>query len=229
MEIFVYSDESGTFDKVHNEYFVFGGVILLGTEMRDDELRKFLNAEETIRKNGSYGDCSELKACRISNKEKGKLFRSLNHCIRFGVVVRQRSILDRIFGGKKDKQRYLDYAYKIGLRRCFEKLIEEKVIDPNEVTSIKIYADEHTTATNGRYELREGLEQEFKNGTFNGNYDKFFPPVFRNLKEINLQNCNSCKNTLVRAADIVANRIYYEAVSGNLSSIRDKVYLHILP
>lgn len=229
MEIFVYSDESGTFDKVHNEYFVFGGVILLGPEMRDNELRKFINAERTIRKIGSYESCAELKACRISNKEKGKLFRSLNNCIRFGVVVRQRNILDRIFGGKKDKQRYLDYAYKIGLRRCFEKLIEENVINPNEVTSIRIYADEHTTATNGRYELREGLEQELKNGTFNYNYVKFFPPVFKNLKEINLQNCNSCKNTLVRAADIVANRIYYEAVSGNLISIRDKVYLHVLP
>jgi len=229
VEIFVYSDESGTFDKIHNEYFVFGGIILLGSAMRDDELRKFLNAEKTIRQNGHYDKCAELKACRISNKDKGKLFRSLNHCIRFGVVIRQKSILNRIFGGKKDKQRYLDYAYKIGLRRCFEKLIEENVIKPDEVTSIKIYADEHTTATNGRYELREGLEQEFKNGTYNYNYDKFFPPVFRNLKEINLQNCNSCKNTLVRAADIVANRVYYEAVSGNLSSIREKVYLHTLP
>ncbi len=185
MEIFVYSDESGTFDKIHNEYFVFGGVILLGSEMRNNELRKFLNAEKTIRKSGSYSKCAELKACRITNAEKGKLFRSLNHCIRFGVVIRQRNILDRIFSGKKDKQRYLDYAYKIGLKRCFEKLIEEKIINANDVTSIKIYADEHTTATNGRYELREGLEQELKNGTFNYNYDKFFPPVFRNLKEIN--------------------------------------------
>ena len=28
MEIYVYSDESGVFDKVHNELFVFGGLIL---------------------------------------------------------------------------------------------------------------------------------------------------------------------------------------------------------
>ena len=30
MDIFVYSDESGVFDVSHNEYFVFGGLILLG-------------------------------------------------------------------------------------------------------------------------------------------------------------------------------------------------------
>lgn len=30
MDIFVYSDESGVFDVKHNDYFVFGGLILLG-------------------------------------------------------------------------------------------------------------------------------------------------------------------------------------------------------
>ena len=32
MEIIVYSDESGTFDKIHNDIFVFGGIVFLGTE-----------------------------------------------------------------------------------------------------------------------------------------------------------------------------------------------------
>ena len=32
MNIYVYSDESGVFDKEHNDYVVFGGLILLGTE-----------------------------------------------------------------------------------------------------------------------------------------------------------------------------------------------------
>ena len=31
------------------------------------------------------------------------------------------------------------------------------------------------------------------------------------MKEVNLKFCNSDKVTLVRAADIVANRLYYEA------------------
>lgn len=27
MDVYVYSDESGVFDSVHNDYFVFGGII----------------------------------------------------------------------------------------------------------------------------------------------------------------------------------------------------------
>lgn len=36
--------------------------------------------------------------------------------------------------------------------------------------------------TDGRYELRENLLNEFKIGTFNSNYKSFFPPIFPNLK-----------------------------------------------
>ena len=36
MNLFIYSDESGVFDNVHNEYFVFGGLTLLGKESKED-------------------------------------------------------------------------------------------------------------------------------------------------------------------------------------------------
>ena len=41
MNIYVYSDESGVFDKEHNEYFVFGGLILLGTGDKEIWSRKY--------------------------------------------------------------------------------------------------------------------------------------------------------------------------------------------
>ena len=84
----------------------------------------------------------------------------------------------------KDKQRYLDYAYKVGLKKALQRLIKEDRINPDEIETVHIYNDEHSTATNGRYELREGLEQEFKLGTYNLKYDKFFPPVFENGRDI---------------------------------------------
>ncbi len=101
----------------------------------------------------------ELKACVISNKDKGKIFRSLNKQIRFGVVVHQRQLMDRIFDTKKDKQRYLDYAFKIGIKKCLNTLIDEDKLSPINIDTMYVFMDEHTTATNGRYELREGLEQ----------------------------------------------------------------------
>ena len=31
MDLFIYSDESGVFDKEHNEIYVYGGLIFLGS------------------------------------------------------------------------------------------------------------------------------------------------------------------------------------------------------
>lgn len=226
MDLFIYSDESGVFDKVHNEIFVYGGLIFIGKQQKDEYARRYLAAEKAVR-GQKYVDGSELKACRISNKEKGKLYRSMGEAIKFGVIVNQKNVLDRIFLNKKDKQRYLDYAYKIGLKRALQQLIKAGVIG-KDVDNIFMYNDEHSTATNGRYELREGLEQEFKLGTYNMQYDKFFPPLFEKMQGIRLEFCDSRKVTLVRAADIVANRIYYMALNRKLENLSG-IYISTLP
>lgn len=225
MDLFIYSDESGVFDKAHNEIFVYGGLIFIGKQQKDEYIRRYLAAEKIIR--GKYADGSELKACRISNKEKGKLYRSMGEAIKFGVIVNQKNVLDRIFLSKKDKQRYLDYAYKLGLKRTLQQLITKGIIE-KKVDNIFLYNDEHSTATNGRYELREGLEQEFKLGTYNLQYNKFFPPLFESMQGIHLEFCDSRKVTLVRAADIVANRIYYMALNRKLESLFG-IYISTLP
>ena len=226
MEVYVYSDESGVFDKAHNQFFVFGGLILLGKESKDEWCRRYIAAERAIRY--KYDRNAELKASFISNKDKHKLVRSLNKCYKFGVVVQQQRLMDRIFSSKKDKQRYLDFAYKIGLKRAFEILIRDGVIVEADVKNLHVFVDEHTTATNGRYELREGLEQEFKNGTFNWNYGKFYPPLFTSLNGVDLHFCNSATTTLVRAADHVANNIYHDAITG-ASSNEERLHITVLP
>lgn len=227
MDLFIYSDESGVFDKEHNEIYVYGGLIFLGKEQKDGYARKYMAAEKALR-GQKYAADEELKACRISNKEKGKLYRSMNGAIRFGVIVNQKRVLDRIFQSKKDKQRYLDYVYKIGLKKAPQKMLIEGSIEKNSIENVHVFTDEHTTATNGRYELREGLEQELKNGTYNMQYDKFFPPVFETLGGIELKNCDSSKVPLIRAADIVANRIYFMALNRNIEKL-EGIYLTTLP
>lgn len=157
MNIYIYSDESGVFDKVHNDIFVFGGLIILGTLSKEEWSHRYAAAEKAIRTARNLPKEFELKATNLSNKDKGKLFRSLNNCYKFGAVIDQKSVLDRIFESKKDKQRYLDYAYKIGVKRAFENLIRKNVIAPDNIERLYFYIDEHTTATNGYYELKEGL------------------------------------------------------------------------
>lgn len=209
MNIYVYSDESGVFDNVHNDVFVFGGIVFLGKKSKEEWARRYSAAEKTIRKSRGYNISYELKATKLLNSDKNKLYRSLNNCYKFGVVINQKEVLENIFNSKKDKQRYLDYAYKIAVKRFFEKLLKESTIHKDDVENIYFYVDEHTTATNGCYELKEALEQEFKNGTYNYNYGTFYPPIFPKLKSVNLIYCNSESNLLIRASDIVANKIYY--------------------
>lgn len=128
---------------------------------------------------------------------------------KFGAVVTQKNLNSHIFNDKKSKQRYLDWAYKMAIKTKFQALIQSGKIDPNKVEYITFLVDEHATATNGIYELRESLERELKHGTFNYTWMHFYPPLFPDVKGVNLQYCNSSKKTLVRSADIVANKLLY--------------------
>lgn len=227
MNLYIYSDESGVFDKTHNKFFVFGGIVLLGTGEKEVCSRKYSAAESVLRKNGNYAQDQELKATFISNKEKNKLFRSLNNYHKFAAIISQELVFDSIFQNKKSKQRFLDYAYKIALKRTLQDLIKNNILSAESVENIYIYVDEHTTATDGKYELRESLEQEFKFGTYSKNFSAFYPPLFKNAKSVNVCFCNSKSKLLVRSADIVANKIYYLTVTKQREKLNQISNMHI--
>lgn len=220
--IFVYSDESGVFDKVHNDYFVFGGLIFVSKNERDIFTRKYRKAEEDIRRIESLGRDVEIKATTISNRSKGKLFRSMNQIEKFGIVVKQKEIYDGIFKFKKSKQRYLDWAFKFAVKNKLNIMIKKKVIVPEEIDNIYFFVDEHNTATDGIYELQESIEHEFKFGNYCYEKNIHHPPLFDNLKDVKVEYCNSKTKTLVRASDIVANRLYYMARINDYSGARGK-------
>ncbi len=133
MSIFVYGDESGVFDAAHHDAFVFGGLVFLNKEARDAEYRRFIAAERKLAPlYGATDRNFELKACRLKNKHKAGLFRSTNHCIRYAFVVDQRNVNENIFSSKKSKQRYLDYVYKVGLKRVFGRLIQAGKLKPSK-------------------------------------------------------------------------------------------------
>lgn len=231
MHLYIYSDESGVFDKAHNDLFVFGGLVFLSKEEKDLWSRKYLHAEQCIKKIENMDNRAEVKATAISNKSKNKLYRALRGVKRFGVIVRQKLLFDRIFSEKKSKQRFLDYAYKIAVKRKFQNLIRQRLIAADTIEALHFFVDEHTTATNGKYELREGLEQEFRFGTYNYNYSKYFDPLFPYVKTVDLKFCNSCDRTLIRAADIVANKLFYYANKNQLQEqwTDENLFISYLP
>lgn len=233
MNIFVFSDESGVFDKkkniFENNFFVFSGIIFLSKSDKDNFSRQFLSAERKLRTELNKDKSIELKANILRNKHKLSLFRLTNKCYRFSAIINKSKVLPSIFENKKTRQRFLDYAFKISLKRSFEKLISKGIINPLEVENIYITVDEHTTATDGRYELREGLEAEFKIGTYNLSYNVFYPPIFPNMKVITLEFANSDKVSLIRAADIIANRIFYLVRNDKTLPSKDNLFITHLP
>lgn len=229
MNLYVYTDESGVFDEKHETIYVYGGVIFLSDEDKQNSGRKYISAEQKLRVDHPQYRSGELKASRLDNKHKYGLFRSLNQEIKFSIVVKIDRVHHRIFCEKKSKQRFLDYVYKVGLKRVFENLIENSKIDKTKVDKINVYTDEHTTATNGKYELREALLNEFKYGTFNQDWNKFYPPLFQNLSELTVQYCNSSKKPHIRMADIIANRAYYLAKNNKFSKLTTTTITIVLP
>lgn len=226
MNIYIYSDESGVLDKQHNDYFVFAGLVFLSKDERDIWARKYIAAEKVIRTKEAKQKDTEIKATTIGNTSKNKLYRSLNQVEKFGIVIQQQKLFDSMFLSKKTKQRYLDWAYKMAIKNKLQELISQGAFDPKSVKRLCFYVDEHTTATDGIYELRETLEQEFRYGMYNWDYMVYHPPLFPNLLDVQVQYCNSKNNTLVRAADIVANKLYYMAINGDYHSAQGK-HFHI--
>lgn len=227
MDLYIYSDESGVFDKAHEKYFVFGGLICFGKSQKESFERKYLHVEKTIRINGNYSNDRELKASNISRKEKSKIYRSLNNCYKFAIVVKQDKVLGEVYENSKHKQRYLDYCYKMVLKKMLSFLIKKGILDPSKVERINVFCDEHNTATDGIYELRENLLNEFKTGTFNSKFDIFYEPIFTTLKDLQVFYCNSSKKTLVRAADIIANKVYL-IVNNNIANLRNLKNMYVL-
>ena len=182
MNLYIYSDESGVFDCNHEDYFVFGGLICFGKEQKETLTRMYSHVESVLRENKQFQNRNiELKASNLTNAQKGKIYRGLNKAFKFSVVIKLKSLNQNIFENKKHKQRYMDFAYKMVLKKCFQTLINYNCISSNEIENIIVCVDEHTTATDGLYELKENLLREFKIGTFNPTYLTYFDPIFPKL------------------------------------------------
>ncbi|MDO5440675.1 MAG: DUF3800 domain-containing protein [Erysipelotrichaceae bacterium] len=222
MNIYVYSDESGVFDHVHNDYYIFGGLIFIGENDKNDWNKKYADIERTFLNNNTNFN-REIKSTTVPNDVKNDIFRSFNVCYKFGCVIDEHKVNENIWKSKKNKQRYLDYAYKMSIKNAFVFLMNNDVFKEKEITHINFYVDEHSTATNGIYELKESLEQEFKYGTYSNNYSAYFPPIFSNLIDVNVEFCDSSvpKKRLVRAADFVANKIYYLVTSNKSDKLNN--------
>lgn len=228
MDIYVYGDESGTLDSAHWDYFTFGGIVCPGREFKDAAIRRYIAAERSISR--AYGPGTELKAATLSPRHKMSLFRATRRLPRFACVVDQSRVDPRIMANKKNRQRFLDFAFKVALKRHLVDLASNgKLFGTGDIGDLLITFDEHKTATSGRYELQESIAAEFKDGVI-AHDGHFVAPAFPNMGDVKTKFVDSRQHALVRASDIVANVMFHKALEGRLEDVKpEDVFVVRLP
>ena len=212
--VYVYSDESGVFDKVHKDYFIYAGIAVIGQDKASILARSYLNAEKNLRKSNKYKELPELKASKLENDAKRKLYRIIKNYYKFIVVVDLKRLKNECFENRLSQQRYLDYAYKRGLKNLIRNMAQRGELTLTDEFEIKCYIDEHNIATNGKYNLSNSIYTEFKRGLYFPDFD--IKPIATGLLDVTTTYCNSEINTLVRASDILANRALFEVRNGTM-------------
>lgn len=143
------------------------------------------------------------------------MFNSINQYDSVSVIVDISKIYDNILAYKKSICRYKDYILKRCVKKKLQELITDGHISKDKDITVSIFIDEQLTASNGYYDLRDSIMEELRYGIVNFDYGIRHPHVFDSNVTINIQYCDSSKNYLIQASDILANRIWTSYRTGN--------------
>lgn len=92
-----------------------------------------------------------------------------NPYARFGAVVNPKRLRPS-FTNMKDKQIYMDFAYKLAVKHALKKMMGYKEIDQNDASGIFFHVDEHAT-----------MFKEFFTGMYTNSFTFGFLQCFRGL------------------------------------------------
>lgn len=210
--ITVYVDDSGVLHRNEN-YFIYAGYIFLNKESKESAKRKYRTLLKKIDEQLIWN--KEYKAAELNVKHKRALYNVLKGYHSFGVCIKNDRIFDSIMSDKKSRTRYKDYALKRAIKEKIVVLINEKLIDPNQPVKFHFLIDQQGTATDGLYGFSESVKEEFSRGIINFNYGRTHEPIFKNKCDVRTEYCDSSKNYLIQAADILANRLRASYVHKN--------------
>lgn len=206
-EVIFFFDDSGVFHKnAPGHYFVYAGYVFTSREELDDAKRKYINANKKLKK--ALGRTDELKAANLSPNHRRSLFNAVKEYNSVAVVVDLNRVYDNVLANKKSICRYKDYVLKRCVKDKLKGLIADGMISKDEDVTISIYIDEQLTATNGYYDLRDSIKEELKYGIVNFDYGMIHHHLFNADVNVNIEYCNSSKNYMIQASDILANRIW---------------------
>lgn len=210
--ISLFIDDSGVFHN-NDKYFIYAGYIFLDNNSKDKAKREYRTLLRKIDKELVLD--KEYKATALEPKHKRALHNVLRKYHSFGLCVTNNNVYDNIMSDPKSRNRYKDYALKRAIKNKIIELINKGLINPDKKIKFNISIDEQGTATNGLYSFSESIKEEFNNGIFNFNYGTIHKPILNVECEVTTYYCDSSKNYLIQAADILANRLWVSFMHDN--------------
>ena len=213
-KIHLFIDDSGRLEKNSN-YFVYAGHCFIGDSPKNKAKGRYKKLVHQIAEANNFE--FELKASNLENmNHRSSLYRILQNEISFDVSMKVLNLKEYILADKKSRQRFKDYAIRRVVKKLFQHLITQNLIDPNQDIELHINIDQQGFATNGLYGLGDGVFEELHEGIYNFNYGKFYSPILNADFSVNTRSCVSENDYLIQAADILANRVWNSYVHNRL-------------
>lgn len=221
-KIYFYFDDSGVFHKNESSgCFVYAGFVFFDRETRDCAKRKYTKALKDL--DGKLKLGREYKAAFLAGKHKRFLFNSVKEFQSLSMVVKLDRVYNSILSDLKSRCRFKDYVLKRGIKQTLEDAVNNRIICKEDDVELVISIDEQLTATNGYYSLQDSIKEELKYGITNFDYSKVHKPIFTGNVSVRVMYCDSSKNHLIQASDILANRIRASYCKEDVGHLREIV------
>lgn len=190
--LYISIDESGTFAS-SDEYFVFGGYAILGTERYHGKIRKYSKIEQQVTAT------REVKGNELDMSDKLQLIKVMENVNSFAVSIKNKSL---------GANCYTDNLTKALVKDDILKNIILDVIGNYELAQIDkivIEIDEQNLKFGIRQNLFTALYRVLISGYYSRN--QFIKGLAVNELILSVSFVDSKQNTWVRAADVLVNLV----------------------
>lgn len=206
-----YVDDSGVLHaNERSNHFVYGGYVFTDTRFRDKKQREYKKLATDI---CTKLEIDEAKAYRLERKHKRSLIKVMSDVESFSTITKVSTVRQHILDDKHSICRMKDYILKRIVKEKIVNMIREGKLNPSLPTSIVVFIDEQSTASDGYYDLEASIKEELAYGVSNFDYGTFFPPILSSSLDVNIYYRSSHSNFLIQASDILANRVWHGAIT----------------
>ena len=229
-KLYFFMDESGLLT-VNDPYFVYGGIWFTSQTEKNNFKRKYKSIIKDIKCKycSVFIDmglclhvCPEIKSISLSNSDRRRILNLIkSNSNTFAVINDNGNTFNELLTNKSSRGRYRDYLIKRIVKRVCEHELRQDTIKANKHTHLVIQLDQHTTISNGYYNLNDSIHEELKIGVINYSYGTKFTPIFSADLTLDITHQDSKNNTCIQAADILVGTLRRWSISENIKLIND--------